>query len=116
MNESELTIAQHLRELRKRLTYSAIAVVLTTGLAFVFHEQILTLLMEPAQGFTNIPNQKPVFTELTEFLGVSFKASLLVGLFSAFPFVLYQMVMFVSPGLKPSERRWLYILMPAVLN
>ncbi len=115
MRDAELTLADHLRELRKRVTYSAIAVLVTTGVAFAFHEQILTLLMGPAQGFTDIPNQKPIFTDLTEFLSASFKASMLVGLFAALPFVLYQIVMFVAPGMTPSERRYLYLLLPTTL-
>jgi sec-independent protein translocase protein TatC len=115
MNERELSIREHLLELRRRVTWSAIVVLITTGTAFVFHEQILTLLMGPAQGFTEIPGGKPVYTDLTEFIGAAFKASLLVGLFAAMPFVLYQMVMFVSPGLTTSERRYLYALLPISL-
>ena len=68
--------------------------------------------MAPAQGFASIPNGKPIYTDITEFLGIAAKASLLVGLFSALPFVLYQLVMFVAPGLKPKERRYLYALLP----
>ena len=102
-------------ELRRRLIWSAIAVAVTTGAAFAFHERILILLMAPAQGFMEIPNQKPIYTELTEFIGVAMKASLLVGLFAALPFVLYQVVMFVAPGLTAKERRYLYALMPATL-
>ena len=112
MKEKRLAIGEHLVELRRRLTWSAFAVLLTTGAAFIFHEQILTLLMEPAQGFANMPNEKPIYTELTEFLGIAMKTSLLVGLFAALPFVLYQAVMFVAPGLSPRERVYLYTLLP----
>ena len=115
MRDRQLPFAQHLRELRNRLTWSAIAVAITTGIAFAFHQQILSLLMVPAQGFANIPNQKPIYTDITEFLGIAAKASLLVGLFAALPFVLYQVVMFVAPGLKPKERRYLYGLLPLSL-
>ena len=114
-SESGMSFQEHIKELRRRVTYSAIAVVVTTVIAFVFHEQILTLLMRPAEGFTNIPSGKPIYTDLTEFISTAMKASLLVGLFAAFPFILYQMVMFVAPGLDPSERRYLYALMPAVI-
>ena len=38
-----------------------------------------------------------------------------MGLFVSLPFVLYQIVMFVAPGLNPKERRYLYILMPVSL-
>ena len=116
MSESRLPFGEHVNELRKRLTRSVIAVVVCTGVAFVFHEQILVLLMGPAQGFASIPNGKPIFTELTEFISTAMKASLVAGLCVSFPFVLYQMVMFIAPGLTPSERRWLYALVPAAVG
>ena len=106
---------EHLLELRRRLMWSAGCVLLTTVVAFAFHRQILRLLMEPAQGFDALPNGKPIYIDLTEFIGTAMKASLLVGLFASLPFVLYQIVMFVAPGLTPRERRYLYALMPASL-
>ena len=112
MNDKRLSITAHLLELRRRLMWSAAVVLVFTGIAFIFHQQILQLLMEPAEGFTDIPNQKPIYTDLTEFLGVAMKTSLLAGLLFALPFVLYQMVMFVAPGLTPSERRYLYAMLP----
>ena len=110
-NESQ-SLSVHLDELRRRLTWSAITVVIFTGIAFVFHQQILRLLMEPASGFPGVPNQKPVYTELTEFIGIAMKASLLVGIFTSLPFLLWQLTMFVSPGLSSTEKKYLYILMP----
>ena len=106
---------EHLLELRRRLMWSAGCVLLTTVVAFAFHRQILRLLMEPAQGFDALPNGRPIYIDLTEFIGTAMKASLLVGLFASLPFVLYQIVMFVAPGLTPRERRYLYALMPASL-
>ena len=44
-----------------------------------------------------------------------FRWSLLVGIFSALPFVLFQVVMFVAPGLTPKERRYLYALVPLMI-
>jgi sec-independent protein translocase protein TatC len=115
MNEDGVPLGSHLLELRRRLTYAALSVLVTTAVAFVFHEQVLVLLMEPAQQFVDTPGKKPIFTELTEFISVAAKTSLLVGLFVSLPFVLYQVVMFVAPGLNPKERRYLYVLMPASL-
>ena len=82
MRDKRLPITDHLLELRRRLTWAAAAVAICTGAAFAFHEQILTLLMAPAQGFTDIPNQKPIYTDITEYLGIAAKVSLLVGLFA----------------------------------
>ena len=114
-SDNGMTFQDHITELRRRVMYSAIAVLITTIIAFIFHEQILYLLMQPAQGFTDIPSGKPIYTDLTEFLSTAMKASLLVGFFAALPFVLFQMVLFVAPGLSPSERRYLYMLIPAVI-
>ncbi|MCY3639016.1 MAG: twin-arginine translocase subunit TatC, partial [Chloroflexi bacterium] len=110
-SDNGVPFQDHITELRRRVMYSAIAILITTVIAFIFHEQVLTLLMQPAQGFTNIPSGKPIYTDLTEFISTAMKASLLVGLFAAMPFVLYQMVMLVAPGLSPSERRYLYALL-----
>ena len=102
----------HLAELRKRLTWSAVVVVVATATSFVFHQQILKILMEPADGFHQASNYQPVYTELTEFIGIAMKASLLVGLAISLPFLLWQFVRFVAPGLNSTERRYLYTLMP----
>lgn len=112
---NNLPIGRHLDELRSRVTKSVLAVVITTAVAFLFHEQILTVLMEPAKGFAQIPNNKPIYTELTEFIGVAFKVSLLAGVFLSLPYVLYQIVMFAAPGLTPQERRYVYALLPATV-
>ena len=115
MNDERLPADQHLQELRGRLIKSVVAMLVTTGITFVFHAQILEFLMEPARGFEGVPNEKPVYTDLTEFIGVAFKVSLLSGFILALPYVLYQIVMFVTPGLKKNERRYLFILLPVSL-
>ncbi len=115
MNDEPLPLRSHLLELRRRLTYSAISVAVTTGVAFAFHRQILTFLMGPANQFEEIPVGGPVYTTMTEFISVAFKTSLLVGLFASLPFILYQVVRFAAPGLNKTERRYLYILMPVTI-
>jgi sec-independent protein translocase protein TatC len=113
--DKRIPVSLHLRELRSRLTWSAAAVLVCTGVAFAFHQEILTLLMKPAEGFAGIPAQKPIYTEMTEFIGVAMKVSLLFGLLLALPFVLFQVARFISPGLTPAERRYLYTLLPVSL-
>ena len=115
MKDRRLPINQHLLELRRRLVRSAIVVLVCTGAAFFFHQQILEFLMKPAQGFADMPDQKPVYTEMTEYIGIAMKISLMFGFALSVPFVLYQVVMFVAPGLTGKERRYLYILLPASL-
>ena len=93
----------------------AVVIVACSGVSFVFHQQILTVLMEPAQGFAGIPAEKPIYTDLTEFLGVAMKVSLLSGIAISMPFTLFQVVMFVAPGMTAGERRFLYTLLPVSL-
>jgi len=113
VKDKHLPLGEHINELRKRLTWSAVVVLLSTIVAFTFHQYTLDFLMRPAEGFSEIPNQKPIYTELTEFIGIAMKVSLLTGIFISFPFVLYQIVMFVAPGLSMTEKRYLFILLPA---
>ena len=114
-DSKELSLREHLEEFRKRLLISVIALVLTTVLAFVFHKYILRFLMRPAGGFEEIPGGQLVFTEVTEMVSITFKVSLLAGLVLALPVVLYQIVMFVAPGLTPRERRYLFLFLPGAL-
>jgi sec-independent protein translocase protein TatC len=115
VREKRFTITEHMVELRRRLTWSAGTVLLCTGIAFAFHKQILAFLLIPAQGFAGIPDGKPIYIDLTEFVGIAMKVSLLAGLLLSLPFVLFQIVMFVAPGLTPGERRYLYALLPISL-
>ncbi|MBN18707.1 MAG: twin-arginine translocase subunit TatC [Chloroflexi bacterium] len=112
MNDNPIPISSHLRELRKRITWSVIVIIISTTIAFIFHQKILETLMGPAQQFSKIPNQKPVYTELTEYIGVAMKVSLISGFSISLPFLLYQLVMFLAPGLSSKEKKYLYILLP----
>lgn len=110
----EQPLRVHLEELRHRLFISALAMVGTTVVAFVFHRRILAFLMEPASRVLPGDDTPLIFTEVTEMLGVSMKVSLMGGLILALPVVAYELVMFVSPGLTSRERRYLYLFMPAI--
>lgn len=112
----EQTLREHLEELRRRLFIAALGIVVGTVVAFVFHRQVLKLLIQPARNVPSIlDSDSPlIFTEVTEMLGISMKVSLLGGLILALPLVIYELVMFVSPGLTPRERRYVYFSLPGV--
>ena len=113
--ENRLTLREHLEELHKRLFVVAIAMTLGTVIAFVLHREILKLLMEPADDLLSGTGAGLIYTQLTENLGVSMKVSLLGGFILALPVVVYELVMFVAPGLTPRERRYLLMFLPAVV-
>ena len=114
MRDSPRSLRYHLEELRKRLFISALAVVATTVLSFVFYKQIIEVLLGPADALTEVPNRL-VFTEVTEMFAVVMKVSLVSGIVLAFPIILYQMVLFAAPGLTSREKRYLYTSLPGVL-
>ena len=93
----------HLQELRKRTLISFLAVVLFTAIAYYFSEQITRFFMEPLLK-AHPALAKLVYTNLTEAFVSYLKVSLLVGLIASFPVVLYEIWMFVAPGLRKNEK------------
>ncbi len=105
--EVEMSIFDHLEELRRRIFYSLIAVALGVVGCFVIVKPIVQLLEVPAQGVK--------FLQLApgEYFFVSIKVAGYSGLLLSSPFVLYQIIQFVLPGLTRRERR---LLGPVVLG
>jgi len=113
VSDPQQPFSYHFRELKRRVIRVVLFFVVTTAAAFVLHRQILRWLLEPAEDLNNFTGGQAIFTDLTEFWGTVARVSILVGLASTTPFMLFQIVRFVSPGLKSKERKWLWILMPA---
>lgn len=106
-DDLEMSLFDHLEELRLRIFYALIAVVLGVIVCFIFVNPIVQLLEVPAQGAK--------FLQLApgEYFFVSIKVAGYSGLLVASPFVLYQIIQFVLPGLTRRERR---LLGPVVLG
>ena len=112
MPRAEMPFMSHIGELKRRLIWSAIFFVVSTGISLGFHRQILKFLLAPADDLSAITGGLPIFTDLTEFWGAAVKISVLTGAMVTLPFFLLQMSLFVAPGLSSRERRWLYLLLP----
>jgi sec-independent protein translocase protein TatC len=115
MTDRETPLGGHLTELRRRLITSVLALLVSTVLAFVFYQVIFDVLMTPAQGFDSLRDSELIFIDMTEMIGVTMKVSLLTGVALALPIILYQVVMFIAPGLTGREKRYLYALLPVAL-
>ena len=93
-----MSFLDHLDELRRRIIYSLSAVVVGFLVAFAFIDRIFAFIMRPLQAV--LPNGgKLVYTEPAEAFMLYMKVAALVGLILALPVVLYQLWMFVAPGL-----------------
>ena len=110
MSDSEKqTILSHLKELRKRVIRSVIAILITTVIAFYFAPQIFEILKAPAGDIDLI------FIEMTEMIGTYMKVSLAGGIMLAMPYLIYHAIMFVSPALTRKEKRYVYFILPWIV-
>lgn len=110
----ELTLMEHLNELRQRLFISAAAIAVGVIVGLIFSKRIISFLEEPARrvhkGFV------PVQIDSLEFLSVYFRVALLVGITLALPVVLYEVLAFIVPGLTTKERKWLFPILFSALG
>ncbi len=106
---SELTLGEHLNEIRQRLTIAVLTLLLTTVVTLVFASTILDYLLEP--GRQALPEFRPIYTELLGYIGAYIKISLMLGLAGAMPVIVYQIYAFIHPGLTRREQKW---VMPIV--
>ena len=112
--ERQISVGQHLRELRRRIIICTLTVMAGALVGFFFHEPLVEVLKRPGD-FGGPDSPKLIATQLTENLGVTMKVSVVAGLVLAFPIVLYQAVRFVAPGLTGRELRYLLAFLPASL-
>ncbi|MFC1920081.1 twin-arginine translocase subunit TatC [Chloroflexota bacterium] len=107
--DKKLSLGGHLIELKRRLIYSLIVLVVTTSAAFFLAEPVFRVLLRPMGGV------EVVFTKVTEMIGAQFMLSIAMGLVVSLPFILYQVVMFLAPALHPREKKYMYIMLPGAL-
>jgi len=97
--EKYMSFFDHLEELRSRLLRSVVAIVLGAIVAGIFHKQIFFALTRSIPELYWHTPLESYFTFL--------KLALVVGVFIAFPYVLYELWRFVSPGLYQKEKKYL---------
>ncbi len=106
--DPKFTVLGHLGELRSRLIKCSIVVVIGIIAGFIFSKQIFDILLRPAGGV------KFIYTDMTEMMGTWMRVCLFAGLVLAAPFIIYQVIIFVSPALTRKEKKYLYLILPWV--
>jgi sec-independent protein translocase protein TatC len=112
----EMTLFEHLNELRQRLFKSAVAVALGFVVGFVLRDRVFDVLVRP---YCNLPSNLRqassafddgactlIFTDVLGAFFISLKAAAVVAVVLAGPVVFYQVWRFVTPGLRPVEKRY----------
>lgn len=103
----EMNIWGHLNELRKRLFYSVAALIVGVIIGFIFGDQLLEWVAHPIGGLENL-----LSIQVTENISVYFRVTMLAGFIIALPFILIQIMLFISPGLTSKERKWVLWAIP----
>lgn len=98
----ELTIVEHLEELRRVFLISTLVVMAFAVISYFFSDRILTMLLNPV----NSLGYKMVFVRVTEALMTKIKLSLFLGFIAALPLILWQVWGFILPALKKKERKY----------
>jgi sec-independent protein translocase protein TatC len=106
----EMSLVEHLEELRSRLFKVVIAYALACGVAWFFYSGILDLLIRPLAKLPvadQILSQGDlIYTAPTEAFFVRLKVTAFAGFALSLPVMLWQAWRFVTPGLHPHEKRY----------
>src|SRR6202453_588975 len=107
----------HLEELRTRLVYSIAAVGVGFCACWWKVEKIYDIMQKPIMDAlkANGLSEKLVYLNPTEPFNLYLKIAALAGLFLTSPFVLYQVWMFISPGLYRNEKRYVVPFMVSTI-
>ena len=107
-----MSLMEHLEELRKRLIQSVIYLFVGIAGAYFFHVKIIAFLQKP---LTDI-GLSMTMTHPTDALNLVLKSSFVVGVIAASPFLLYQLWLFISPGLYAHEKKYVFPFMGSTVG
>lgn len=104
MSDKQLTVVEHLTELRRALIISGASLLVCAGVSYIYIEKIFSFLVYPVGKLVFISPQEAFITYL--------KVSIISGIFLALPVILYQIWRFVSSGLTSQEKRYIIFFGP----
>src|SRR5271170_7305466 len=106
-----MSLIEHLEELRKRLIFAAIYLLIGFAVAYLFRERLYDVIQAPLDHL-HIPLN---FTHPTDGLTLYLKTAFVGGSILSSPFVLFQIWLFISPGMYAHEKRYVWSFMSATI-
>ncbi|MGA8730202.1 MAG: twin-arginine translocase subunit TatC [Terracidiphilus sp.] len=106
-----MSLMEHLDELRRRIVHSAIYLALGFFAVWAFHNQFVDFIQAPLSRI----GKSLVFTHPMDALNLDLQVSLVGGAIVASPFILFQVWLFIAPGLYQKERRFVVPFMLATV-
>lgn len=104
MDEKHQTLVEHLGELRTRVIFCAYALIIATGICYAFSDKIFNFVREPIAPY--LTNGGLVYTAPMDKFIAHLKLSFVCGVIISCPFWLYQIWLFVAPGLYKKEKNY----------
>jgi sec-independent protein translocase protein TatC len=107
-----MSLMEHLEELRKRIVHSALYLAAGFIVAYLFHERLYGLVQAPLDRLKINLN----YTHPMDALNLYLQVALIGGAILASPFILYQVWLFIAPGLYQTEKRFVVPFMAATVG
>lgn len=98
-----MSFLDHLDELRRRLLWAVASIALAFAVCWMFSDRLYDIASAPIR--TN-PDVELTISRPQDIFGLYFKVTFVASLFLSAPLVLWQVWLFVAPGLHAHERRW----------
>ncbi len=115
MNDKAISVLEHLSELKRRLFRVSIVAVIFIAIAVVNFSWIFEQFTSDSRALIEAAGGDIIQLTLTEAWVAAAKLAAMIGLTASFPYFLWEMSRFFTPGLKANERKYVYLLMPAAL-
>jgi sec-independent protein translocase protein TatC len=107
-----MSLMEHLDELRRRIVHSIIYLGLGCCVAGIFYKQLVNFIQAPLLQI----HKSLVFTHPMDPLTLDIQVSLIAGAILSSPFILFQVWLFIAPGLYQKERRFVVPFMLATVG
>jgi sec-independent protein translocase protein TatC len=102
----EMTLIDHITELRKRLLWSFVYIIIIFVICFYFAENLFAFLARPLVGLLDTENgQGFIYTALQEAFFTELRIAFFFALFFSFPLIAIQIWKFIAPGLYTKEKK-----------
>ncbi len=103
-SDSKMSFLDHLDELRTRIVRSCIAIAVGVVVGFAFIERVVNFILAPTRRL--LPQgSKLIYTQPGEAFSLYVQVALIAGVMLAAPFIMYQVWLFIAPGLYSNEKR-----------
>jgi sec-independent protein translocase protein TatC len=113
---TQMTMIEHLRELRKRLIYSLIGIAIGFGVVYWYSDDVFNFLIAPLiQALPAGQEKRLVYTGLAQPFMIDMKVGVFGGIILSLPFLLYQIWAFIAPALHKHERRFVVPVITSAL-